>query len=135
MKKTVGLFLTAVILVSASHTENPTLVVPQSPLNDLNLSMEREDEIRIVERLIASTLTQIERERQLKELIVRFKKERDEFELGNQSKAHTGRMVRTARQVYERIASDHLEHLFSKEYLDELTFFSSIAGKTSVARP
>jgi hypothetical protein len=128
-------FLPLLLLSSILFAENRTLLVPASPLVDPNLSVGREDEIRVIDQLIASTQAQIEREKGLKELMVQFKKERDAFELGNQSKAHTVRLVRSARQVYERIVADHLEHLFAKDYLDELSFFSSIAGKTSIPKP
>ena len=121
--------------VSFCHAENPTLLIPQSSLLDVNLPLGEEDEIKIVEQLIAATTAQLESEKHLKELMLQFKKQREEFVQGNQTKMHAGRMERTARQIYETIADNHLEHLFAKDYLDELTFFSSIAGKTAVTRP
>ena len=67
--------------------------------------------------------------------MLQLKKQREEFVQGNQSKGHAAKLVRTARQVYEMITANHLEHLFAKDYLDELTFFASIAGKTAMTRP
>jgi hypothetical protein len=135
MKKIFLFTLLILFFSSISHAENLTLQVPASALIDPHLSLEKEDEIRIIDQLIAQTLARIERERGLKELMVQFKRQRDAFELGNQSKAHALGLLRTARQIYERIIADHLEHLFAKDYLDELTFFSSIAGKTSIPKP
>ena len=114
---------------------NPTLRTPESSLREVSISMSGVDEIRTIEQLIETTGRQLESQQHLRELMLQFKTQQEEFVQGNQTRAHAGRMVRTARQIYEMIASNHLEHLFAKDYLDELTFFSSIAGKTSVTRP
>ena len=115
--------------------DNPSLRVPQAALKEVNIPMEGEDEIKTVEQLIETTGRQLEGQKHLRELMLQFKKQKEEFVQGNQTKSHAGRMVRTARQIYEMIAANHLEHLFAKDYLDELTFFSSIAGKSAVTRP
>jgi hypothetical protein len=115
--------------------DNPTLLIPQSSLVQTALPLGEEDEVKIVEQLIFATVQQLETEKHLKNLMLQFKKQREEFIQGNQTKAHAGRMVRTARQIYETITANHFEHLFAKDYLDELTFFSSIAGKTAMTRP
>jgi hypothetical protein len=135
MKKNLQSTLFAIVLISAAHAENPTLLVPQSSLAEVSLPMEEINEIRVIDQLISATEAQIRMEKDLKEMMVQYKKLREEFELGNQTKAQASRLVRTARQISETITANHLEHLFAKDYLDELTFFSSIAGKTSVARP
>ena len=134
MKKILRSTLFACSLFSVSHAENPTLLVPQSPLIDASAFLE-EDEVKIIDQLIVSTESQLRMEKRLKESMVNYKKYRDEFELGNQTKSHAALLVRTARQISEMITDNHLEHLFAKDYLDELTFFSSIAGKTAVVRP
>ncbi len=125
----------ALAITPLSHAENPTLLVPQSPLIQASLPLGEEDEVKVVDELIASTASQLEMEKHLKQMMLQFKKLREEFVQGNQTKAHAGKMVRTARQIYESISANHLEHLFAKDYLDELSFFSSIAGKTAVTRP
>lgn len=115
--------------------ENRTLLIPQSSLMDVSLPLAEDDEMKVIDQLIVATTTQLEAQKQLKALMFQFKKQREEFVQGNQTKVHAGRMVRTARQIYEMVTANHLEHLFAKDYLDELTFFSSIAGKTAVTRP
>lgn len=117
------------------HAENPTLLVPQSPLVESSHSMRDDDEVKVVEQLITATSSELEAQKHIKELMLQFKKEREEFVQGNQTKAHAAKMLRTARQIYEMITAHHLEHLFAKDYLDELTFFSSIAGKSALTRP
>ena len=67
--------------------------------------------------------------------MLQFKKLREEFVQGNQSKSHAEPHGESARQIYEMLTLSHIEHLFAKDYLDELTFFSSIAGKTAVTKP
>jgi hypothetical protein len=124
-----------ICLFSVCRAENPSLLLPQSSLLQTSVSSVEEDEIKVIDRLIASTAAQLELEKHLKALMLQFQKQQEEFVQGNQTKAFTGRMVRTARQIYETITAHHLEHLFAKNYLDELTFFSSIAGKTTVTRP
>ncbi len=135
MKKLLKYILFFLCFSPFCHTENPTLLIPQSSLIDTNLPLGEEDEVKIIDQLITATTAQLETEKHLKELMLQFKKQREDFIQGNQTKTHAGRMVRTARQIYETIAANHLEHLFAKDYLDELTFFSSIAGKTAVTRP
>lgn len=115
--------------------ESQTLLLPQSSLIEANISLSDEDELKIIQRLIDGTTAQLEIQKQLKGMMLDFKNLREEFTQGNQTKSHTGRMVRMARQIYEVITAHHLEHLFAKDYLEELSFFSSIAGKTAISRP
>jgi hypothetical protein len=135
MSKGISFVFTSFVCVAFCQADNPTLLIPQSSLIESSLPLGEEDEVKIVDHLITATTAQLETQKHLKELMLQFKKQREEFIQGNQTKAHAGRMVRTARQIYEIIAANHLEHLFAKDYLDELTFFSSIAGKTAVAKP
>ncbi len=128
----VPVFLAQLVICQA---ENPTLLIPQSSLMQTSALIVDEDELKIVEQLIEATTAQLETQKQLKELMLQFQKEREVFVQGNQTKVQAGRLVRTARQIYEMITANHLEHLFAKDYLDELTFFASIAGKTAVSRP
>lgn len=123
------------ILALMCLAASPTLQIPQSTLMEVALPVSEEDEIKRIDQLIQNTELQLERQRQMRELMIQFKKQRDEFVQGNQTKQHAGKMVRTARQIYEMINANHLEHLFAKDYMDELQFFSSIAGKTAVSRP
>jgi hypothetical protein len=135
MKKFFKIIAIAIVWVVVCNADNPTLLVPQSPLIETSLPLGEEDEVKVIDQLISATAHQLEKQKQMKELMLQFKRQREEFIQGNQTKSHAGKMVRTARQIYEMISSNHLEHLFAKDYLDELTFFSSIAGKTAVTRP
>jgi len=115
--------------------QSATLQVPQSSLSDPAPLLEQQDEVKMLDQMIASATDQLHMLEQLKEKMALFNQQREAFIKGDQSKAHTSRMVRTARQIYEVLTTHHLDHLFAKDYLDELTFFSSIAGKNAVTRP
>lgn len=93
------------------------------------------DEVEAIDNLIKATEQKLEVEKQLKTLMIKFNQQQDEFFKGNQTKHHAFRMVSTAREIMEIVSNNHLKHLFSKEYLDELVLFSSIAGKSSPVRP
>jgi hypothetical protein len=123
----------ALALGVLSH-ENPTLLVPEVSFERVHYTVD-EDEIHIVEKLIATTEEQLKKQKWLREQMSQFQKRREEFVQGNHSKAHASQLVHSARKIYATIQEGHFEHLFSKDYLDELQFFSSIAGKTSVGRP
>lgn len=135
MKKIFKISILVLSWVGICHAENTTLLIPQSSLIETNFPLGEEDEVKIIEQLIDATQQQLSSQKQLKELMLQFQKQREEFVQGNQTRSHAGRMVRTARQIYELLTMNHIEHLFAKDYLDELSFFASIAGKSSVTRP
>ena len=115
--------------------ENPTLRFPESSLVQTSHAVSDKDELKIIDQLIATTQKQLEDEKKLRELMQQFKDQVEEFIQGKQTKSHASLMVRTAREINEMISANHIEHLFPKDYLDELTFFSSIAGKNGISRP
>jgi hypothetical protein len=106
--------------------------VPQSSLAEPKNGHLAEDEIAVMGHLMENTSQQLEVQKQMQQLMRDFRKQKDAFAAGNQTKPHAARMVRTARQIYESITAHHLEYLFSKDYLEELLFFSSIAGKNGI---
>ncbi len=111
------------------------LQVPQSSLLEVKNQTTSADEIIAMDSLIESTARQLESQKHLREMMIEFIKQKEEFMQGNQTKSHASFMVRTARQIYEQISSNHIQNLFPQDYLDELVFFSSIAGKNTVKQP
>ncbi len=85
--------------------------------------------------LIAQSEKQLLVQKELREHMLLFHSHKEQFMRGNQTKIQAARMVKTASRVLETITKNHLAHLFSSEYLEELAFFSSIAGKQTPARP
>ncbi len=109
--------------------------VPESSLAEQQVYFHAENELVAVNQLIETTAKQLEAQKQLRDWMIQFEKEKEDFIQGNQTKPHAAKMVRTARQIFEVITEQHLDHLFAKEYLDELHFFSSIAGKAGPKKP
>jgi|GEM_PF-3091143 len=127
-KSFVGLFF-FFIVAAYGHA---AIIIPESSLEEPKNILQGVDEINAMNHLMESTAHQLEVQKQMRQLMVDFQRQKEEFIQGNQTKAHAAEMVRTARQIYETITAHHLQYLFSKEYLDELLFFSSIAGKNKM---
>lgn len=106
-----------------------------APLAAGEPSSTQEDEVAAVEHLIQITSIQLEKQKELKALMLEFREQQDTFFQGDQSKAHASKMVGTAHKILEMIKQSRIQHLFSSEYLEELALFSSIASKTAPARP
>lgn len=94
-----------------------------------------ENEVEVLEQLIGTTAQKLEKYKELKRIMQEYKSQKEAFALGNHSKQHAARMVKTARKIQETINDQHIAHLFSSEYLEELAMFSSIAGKYGPKRP
>ncbi len=94
-----------------------------------------EDEVKSLAKLIEVNESRLEVQKKLKEKMVSFQKQKEEFIAGNDSQKHAFAMVSNAREILGEIKKENLAYLFSSEYLEELVFFSSIAGKSSPIRP
>ena len=94
-----------------------------------------ENEVTSLDQLIAANEKRLLVQKELREKMIRFQKQKQEFLQGNQSKAHTFSMVSTARQIFSDIKEEHLSYLFANDYLEELIFFSSIAAKSVPIKP
>ena len=94
-----------------------------------------EDEVKSLAKLIEVNESRLEVQKKLKEKMVSFQKQKEEFIAGNESQKHAFAMVSNARAILGEIKKENLAYLFSSEYLEELVFFSSIAGKSSPIRP
>lgn len=116
----------------AEHSSHqPVSAMPEKLFEFTRLQVD-EDEIKIVDHLIALTKEQLKNQERLKSLMVQFQQCKEEFTQGNQTKPHTAKLIRLGREIYELITQEHVTHLFAKDYLDELQFFSSIAGKKAM---
>ena len=102
---------------------------------DETLSKPAEGEVARIDHLIEATEQKLQKQKELKGLMLAFHEQEERFFLGDQSKMHAAKMVHSAREILDIIKTSHLEHLFSSEYMEELALFSSIAGKTTPARP
>lgn len=94
-----------------------------------------EDEVKCLEKLIEVNEIRLQKQRELKEKMALFQKQKEEFFRGNESQKHAYKMVSNAREILGDVKRENLSYLFPCEYLDELVFFSSIAGKSTPIRP
>ena len=94
-----------------------------------------EDEVKSLEKLIEVNEVRLQVQKELKEKMLSFQKQKEEFIAGNESQKHAFSMVSNARSILGEIKKENLAYLFSSEYLEELVFFSSIAGKSAPLRP
>lgn len=94
-----------------------------------------EGEIEAVEQLIEATSKRLEVEEHLRDLLIALRDYRGDFAKGNQTRMSASRLVSTAQRVLEIIEKERLKYLFPIEYMDEITFFASIAGKHAPNRP
>ena len=134
MYKKIFTFLFFAYSTASYGTGTIQVQVPQSSLLEHQAFLD-EDEIAAMDHLLDNTSHQLEVQKQMRQLMLDFRRQKDEFAKGNQTKSHAAQMVRSARQIYESITAHHLQYLFSQEYLEELLFFSSIAGKNRIKSP
>jgi len=77
----------------------------------------------------------LQRQKELQKRIRLFHEEKQRFSESDVSKQQARRMVNAAKDVLEIITEQHLQYLFSSDYMEELLLFSSIAGKNRPTRP
>ena len=94
-----------------------------------------ESEVKSLEKLIEVNEARLVVQKKLREKMTSFQKQKEEFIAGNESQNHAFSMVSNARTILGEIKKENLAYLFSSEYLEELVFFSSIAGKSTPIRP
>lgn len=93
------------------------------------------DEVATLERLIEINEKRLVIQKKIRDQMKLFKEQKEAFILGNQTQKHAFTMVSNARHILGEIKEEHLSYLFSSDYLEELVFFSSIAGKSAPLRP
>jgi len=89
----------------------------------------------ILDSVITAQEARLALQKKLKEQMSLFQWQRESFAQGEQSQKHALAMVLNAREILGMIKEAHLSYLFPTDYLEELVFFSSIAGKSAPARP
>src|ERR1700722_2575045 len=87
------------------------------------------DEIQAIDNLIVASEKQLKTQKELKQDIILFETQKEIFLKGEQTLDHAGRMIKTATFILTSISDNHLQYLFSFEYLEELALFSSIGAK------
>jgi ribosomal protein L28 len=88
--------------------------------------------VEVLEQSIERTQKNLETQKKIKDLLVELNSLKKRFVKNETSKEEAWRMVKVSANVLKLIENDHLEHLFSVEFLEELKVFSTYATKTSV---
>ena len=113
----------------------PLLGEPMVPTQTLIKSLDiepAEDEIVTIERLLVATEKQLACQKQIKNLMTRFKDEKELFMKGESSKLHARYMISTASQMHRLICNHGMERLFASDFLEELALFTAIGKKERV---
>jgi len=122
------LFFILLLLTKGLYAE---LLIPQSGLSEkIDLEPE-EDELLVIDRMIALTEKQQKAQKKLKNLLVSMKKNKELFLAGEPSKMHALYMIKCAEKSLKLIRKYHLQHLFPSDFMEELALFNTI-GKSSL---
>lgn len=89
----------------------------------------QEDALAALDRMIDLTEKQQTAQKKLKKIIVAVRKNKELFIKGDQSKLHAYYMIQSAKEGLTLIKAYHLQHLFSSDFLEELTVFAQLANK------
>ncbi|MCX6990374.1 MAG: hypothetical protein NTX49_04840 [Chlamydiae bacterium] len=118
------------------------LILPALPLRaELSTNIEEKslsiarDEVEAISQLIQEQQRHLDRQIEIREVMKNFQHQKGEFAQGKQTQKHAIAMVSSAREILAGINEQHIAHLFPAEYLEELVFFSSVAGKSRPIRP
>lgn len=129
-----GLCILILLAVCGAVYAKP-IILPESSLTQMQPSLSEIDEITAIDKLLASTQKQLRTQTHLRELMVELLRNRQAFAQGDHSKQRANLLLQEAREVLAIISEEHLQYVFPIDYLDELNFFSSIAGKNGIKRP
>ncbi len=91
-------------------------------------------EVEVIDHVIRRGEENLHLQKELRKEVAALGELRDRFAKGESSKEHVWNMVKTAKKVLDLIEQEHLAHLFSDEYLEELKFFSSFVEKQTITR-
>lgn len=93
------------------------------------------DQIKVIDSLIEIEENKLCAQKKLKELMMDLKNQEEVFLKNPNDKKQAYQLVSIARSALEIIKEMKIEHLFSETFLEDLQFYSSIAGKLKPSRP
>ncbi|MCX6986890.1 MAG: hypothetical protein NT065_01855 [Chlamydiae bacterium] len=93
------------------------------------------DEVIAISELITAQRKRLDRQIELKNQMLQFRMQKEEFLKGSVGQKHALNMVINAKEILMGINQQHLAYLFSPEYIEELQFFSSVIEKNRPMRP
>ena len=115
-------------------TQYAELKAPVQDIIEHQLPVVR-DEVIAISELIAAQRKRLDRQIELKNQMLQFRMQKEEFLKGSVGQKHALNMVINAKEILMGINQQHLAYLFSPEYIEELQFFSSVIEKNRPMRP
>lgn len=107
----------------------PNPYIPDSPFLESIDIEPSEDELVVIERLIRMTEKQLQAQKRIKILIGQMYHDKELFLKGDQSKIHAKYMIDSASEMLSLIRFYRLQHLFSPEFMEEVTLYNQIGKK------
>ena len=141
---TIILFTTANSFASDSNIKTPVLVEKPIRLADpANLTAKDsndsftliQNEIVMLDNLIAMTQISLEKQKTLRELIVQYNKTQQATLADTDDNELLMRTVKMAQRVLESIQENNLTHNFDAAFLSELTLLAQIGSKYGESKP
>lgn len=109
-----------------ASTELPAEVQAQLPQNE---------DLRLMDNLICATEVQLRKQKHIAVEIHEFTKIRDQLVAQPDNLRLATEVVKVAHQLLENIQDNHMTELFTRDFMDELHFFSELNPKTQVPTP
>ncbi len=92
-----------------------------------------QDEIEVIQELIQGTKKNLESQQHLLNLTLSFNNAREDFLENPDSARFASKLVKEAVQLQNHLVKEHLTHLFSAEFLEELAFYNQV-GRQVVSK-
>lgn len=107
----------------------PNPYIPDSPFLEKIDVEPSENEMVVIDRLIRMTEKQLSAQKRIKILIGQMYHDKELFLKGDQSKIHAKYMIASASEILALIRQYKLQHLFSLEFMEELTVYNEMRSK------
>jgi hypothetical protein len=92
-----------------------------------------QEEILVIEQLIETTKKNLEAQQTLLKLVLEVYQAREAFIADPESGKLATTLVKKAMSLHSHLEKEHLSHLFSSGFLEELAFYNRV-GKQQYAR-
>ncbi|MBA3957303.1 MAG: hypothetical protein H0X51_02750 [Parachlamydiaceae bacterium] len=94
-----------------------------------------QNEIELVETLIAATTKSLEEQKELKVFLVRYQELQKQYLIRTEDMDLLLQTARAAHRVLAKINETHLTATFEPAFINELTLFSQVAVKRGIPQP
>jgi|GEM_PF-3266983 len=96
--------------------------------------LKAEEAVEVVKQLIETTEKSLEDQRRLLGYLEEFYKARELFVADSNNTKAGAALVRAAMRINRELTEEHLAHLFSSEFLEEVRFFNQVGDRARKAK-